>query len=125
MTGVPNTDINSSPAGTSDDTESSVNSGDSGTYNGASNIDILGGWACGSPLWYREHAEAGIESVSDSLISDKNVYLISEKNADMSWITDYYTGIGKTVKVEKTDDISGAYGVYKILESSSDQAANM
>ena len=115
--GVPNTDINSSPAGTSDDTESSVNSGDSGTYNGASNIDILGGWACGSPLWYKKHAEAGIESVSDSLISDKNVYLISEKNADMSWITDYYTGIGKTVKVKKTDDISGAYGVYKILES--------
>ena len=86
------------------------------SYTGASNMDLLGGWACQSPLWYKKHEAAGIKSISDSLLSDKNVYLISENSADMTWIMDYYEGIGKDVSVDKTDDIGGAYGVYKVSE---------
>lgn len=81
---------------------------------GMSNYDILGGWACGSPLWRKKLANAGIQDVSDSLISGGNVYLISENSEDLSWLTDYYAGTGIKAGVEKTDDINSSYGVYRV-----------
>ena len=43
---------------------------------GYANYDILGGWMCGSPLYYDKLRRYGITSVQEALIERGNVYLI-------------------------------------------------
>ena len=81
--------------------------------NSPSNHDIMGGWASKSPLYYDKLKANGFESMEKALLED-NVYVVSKKSNDVDWISDYYGDKGYEVTVEKTDEVAGAFIIYKV-----------
>lgn len=85
---------------------------------GYANYDILGGWMCGSPLYYDKLRRQGIETVHEALLDQDHAYLImSDGQAaeeGFAWISDFYNEKGIAVTVEKTDRIGREYAVYQI-----------
>lgn len=86
---------------------------------GYANYDILGGWMCGSPLYYDKLRRYGITSVQEALIGQENVYLIladqEVKERGLAWIEDCYAAQGIEIVAEKTDRIGEGYAVYRIM----------
>ncbi|MDE6882081.1 MAG: hypothetical protein K2P48_03075 [Lachnospiraceae bacterium] len=86
---------------------------------GYANYDILGGWMCGSPLYYDKLRRYGITSVQEALIGQENVYLIladqEVKERGLAWIEDCYAAQGIETVAEKTDRIGEGYAVYRIM----------
>ncbi|WP_130837355.1 hypothetical protein [Lachnoclostridium sp. Marseille-P6806] len=78
------------------------------------NYDLAGGWVCGSPLWRKKLAALGCEDMASALISGDTVFFVIETGGDMSWLTDWYEFRGISVMPEKTDEIGGAWEVYRI-----------
>ncbi len=85
---------------------------------GYANYDIMGGWMCGSPLYYDKIGRYGIESVHEALLGQENVYLIlSDQEAQergFAWILDFYAEQGVAVVVERTDTIGTEYAAYRV-----------
>ncbi len=85
---------------------------------GYANYDIMGGWMCGSPLYYDKIGRYGIGSVHEALLGQENVYLIlSDQEAQergVAWIVDFYAEQGVRVVVERTDTIGTGYASYRI-----------
>lgn len=88
--------------------------------NTLSNYDILGGWNCKSPSWKEKLERYGIDSASDALVYQDNVFLImSDKEAadqGFDWIIDYYAEQGIAVSVRQSDVINESYAVYEIIQ---------
>lgn len=84
------------------------------------NYDILGGWMCGSPLYYEKIGRYGMESAQKGLLEQDNVYLImSDAEAaqqGFGWIEDCYAAKGTPVTVETVDRIGERYAVYRIRQ---------
>ena len=85
------------------------------------NLEMLGGWIAKSPLYYKKMANFGIDSVENSLIYNKNVYIIQEKDYisyetsyPFEWLVLYYEQKGENVEVVKTDLIIDNIEVYKV-----------
>ena len=95
---------------------------DSSVSRKMSNYDIMGGWACRSPLWDKKLAAAGIADAEQSVVSDSRVYIISEESADMTWLSDFYRDRGINVSIKRKAEINGTYGVYKIMISGKEKA---
>lgn len=91
---------------------------DGGGYEYA-NYDIMGGWMCGSPLYYDKIGHYGITSVQDALLTQDNVYLLmSDAEAveqGFGWIVDYYGAQGIRVMVDKKDTVGDGYAVYQVV----------
>ena len=89
------------------------------TGRGYANYDILGGWMCGSPLYYDKLRRYGITSVQEALIERGNVYLIladqEVKERGLAWIEDCYAARGIETVAEQTDRIGEGYAVYRIM----------
>jgi hypothetical protein len=81
--------------------------------NRESNHDIMGGWASKSPLYYDKLADNGFESMEKALLED-GVYVVAKESSDVSWIGEYYEDKGKAVNVEKVDQVTDAFMVYKV-----------
>ncbi len=81
--------------------------------NRESNHDIMGGWASKSPLYYDKLADNGFESMEKALLED-GVYVVAKESSDVSWISEYYEDKGKAVNVEKVDQVTDAFMVYKV-----------
>ncbi len=87
---------------------------DSSVSRRMSNYDIMGGWACGSPLWYKKLAACGMTDAGQAIVKDSRVRIISEESTDLTWLSDFYRDRGLDVSVTRTDEINGIYGVYKV-----------
>lgn len=83
--------------------------------NSLTNYDIMGGWACKSPLYRKKLKNFGIDIMEDALISMDNVYVIAEKDNDMLWLYGYYEEQGIQIAVEKVDEIKNDMYVYDII----------
>lgn len=85
---------------------------------GYANYDILGGWMCGSPLYYDKLRRQGIETVHEAFLDRDCAYLImSDGQAaeeGFAWIEEFYEEKGIAVAVRKTDAIGEGYSVYQI-----------
>lgn len=85
---------------------------------GYANYDIMGGWMCGSPLYYDKLRRQGIETVHEALLEQDHAYLImsDEQAAEegLAWIEEFYDEKGIAVTVRKTDEIGGRYSVYQV-----------
>lgn len=88
--------------------------------NTFANYDILGGWMNKSPLYQEKMAQYAIDSVTDALLHQDNVYLImSDKEAaeqGFDWMIDYYADKGITVSVIRRDTINENYAVYEVKQ---------
>lgn len=87
--------------------------------NDYANYDIMGGWMCGSPLYYEKIRQYGIESAQEALLEQDNVYLIiSDSEAEeqgFEWLEKCYDAGGVSAAVRKTDTIENGYAVYQVL----------
>ena len=88
-----------------------------GVDNSFANHDIMGGWACKSPLYYKKLKAAGFTSMQDAIISDDNVYVVSKTVNDIGWLKDYYKDKGFNVDITKVDLVADVFVVYKVSES--------
>lgn len=82
--------------------------------NSIDNYDIMGGWACKSPLQRKKFAKFGLEDMEQALREKENVYFVRQKEEDMQWLLDYYKGHGTPVKVTLTDTVAEVFEVYKV-----------
>lgn len=85
--------------------------------NSLANYDIMGGWVCKSPLYYEKLERFDISTMESSLLDNDNVYFISAKDKDISWLIAYYKSKGFSVYVEQVDSIGDIYGVYQLRNS--------
>lgn len=84
--------------------------------NTLNNYDIMGGWACKSPLYRKKLENFGIDAMEEGLVSMENVYYVQETGADTGWLTDYYKDRGREVVLEQVEAPITEFEIYKIGE---------
>ena len=82
--------------------------------NSLDNYDIMGGWACKSPLWRKKLSLFGIEDPAKALIEREDVYYVQEAGADMSWLGRYYEEMGVKISVERAEAVGDAFEIYRL-----------
>ena len=88
--------------------------------NTAANYDIMGGWACKSPVWRKKLERFQIDSVSDGLLHRDGVYVIQKdglQDGSTEWLAAYYAEQGIAVEIERIDTIIEKYSVYRVREA--------
>ncbi len=82
--------------------------------NSLDNYDIMGGWACKSPLWRKKLSLFGIEDPAKALIEREDVYYVQEAGADMSWLGRYYEEMGVKISAERAEAVGDAFEIYRL-----------
>lgn len=88
--------------------------------NTAANYDIMGGWACKSPVWRKKLERFQIDSVSDGLLHRDGVYVIQKdglQDGSTEWLAAYYAEQGIAVEIERIDTVIEKYSVYRVREA--------
>lgn len=93
--------------------------------NSLDNYDIMGGWACKSPLQRKKLSAFGIENMEQALKDKENVYFVRKKTEDMQWLTAYYEDHGTPVKVTLADTAADVFEIYRVEEAQKDMDKNM
>lgn len=87
--------------------------------NSLDNYDIMGGWACKSPLQRKKLAAFSIVSMEQALKDREDVYFVRKTSEDMQWLYEYYEGHGTPVDTVLVDVIAGEFEVYSVAERDS------
>lgn len=82
--------------------------------NSIDNYDIMGGWACKSPIQRKKLAAFGIENMEQALKDQENVYFVRKVSEDMQWLSEYYEGHDTPVKITLVKKIAGLFEVYEV-----------
>lgn len=92
--------------------------------NRISNYDIMGGWACKSPLMEKKYAYYQIDSMERALLERNDVFVIVRiEEPDTlplakDWIPEYYSDKGVMVEWRKVDSIYAedreVFGIYEV-----------
>ena len=82
--------------------------------NSLDNYDIMGGWACKSPLQRKKLAAFGIENMEQALRDKENVYFVRKNTEDMEWLAAYYEDHGTPVKVSLADTVADVFEIYRV-----------
>lgn len=85
-----------------------------GVDNSLDNYDIMGGWACKSPLQKKKLALFGIENMEQALKDQENVYFVRKSSEDMQWLFDYYEGHGTPVEAQKIATVAKEFEIYGV-----------
>lgn len=86
--------------------------------NTLANYDILGGWACKSPLQEKKLAAFGITDIEQALREEEHIYFVKNTAEDMQWLFRYYEGHGTPVKAALLATISDTFEIYQISPAS-------
>lgn len=82
--------------------------------NSLDNYDIMGGWACKSPLQRKKMAAFGIDNMEQALRDSDNVFFVRKTSEDMKWLTAYYEGHGTPVETRLVDTVAGIFEIYAV-----------
>ena len=85
--------------------------------NSLDNYDIMGGWACKSPLWKKKLAAFDIESMEQALKDRENVYFVRKKSEDMDWLPAYYEGHGTPIETKLVKQMAD-FEIYAVSDRS-------
>lgn len=85
--------------------------------NSLDNYDIMGGWACKSPLWKKKLAAFDIESMEQALKDRGNVYFVRKKSEDMDWLPAYYEGHGTPIETKLVKQMAD-FEIYAVSDRS-------
>lgn len=85
--------------------------------NSLANYDIMGGWACKSPLWQKKLASFGIRNMEEALVARNDVYYVQETGADTGWICDYYADHDMEITLTLADTVGEEFEIYRIQEA--------
>ncbi len=86
--------------------------------NSLDNYDIMGGWACKSPLQRKKLKLFGIENMESALKDREDVFFVRKSSEDMQWIFDYYEGHGTPVEAQLVDKVADVFEIYAVSEIS-------
>lgn len=90
------------------------------------NLELLGGWACKSPLDREKLQNLGLDTrtefssgtgLFDNLLRKNLVYVAVETGSDMAWLADFYASKGVQVQVIRADVIGESWEIYTVQES--------
>lgn len=82
--------------------------------NSLDNYDIMGGWACKSPLWKKKLAAFGIDSMEQALKDREDVYFVRKTSEDMEWLCAYYEEHGTPVEAVLEKTVAGEFEIYSV-----------
>lgn len=82
--------------------------------NSMDNYDIMGGWACKSPIWRKKLAAFGIKNVEEALVMQTGVYYVQETGAPTRWLYDYYEDQGMEILLEPVEEPLEEFEIYRI-----------
>lgn len=82
--------------------------------NSLDNYDIMGGWACKSPLQRKKFAVFGIENMEHALREMDNVYFVRKSGEDMEWLAKYYEGHKTPIRTERIAVIAEVFEIYEV-----------
>ena len=82
--------------------------------NSLANYDIMGGWACKSPLWRKKLSAFGIENMEEALTGRSDVYYVQEKGADTGWLSEYYEDHGVSISLTLADTVDDSFEIYSV-----------
>lgn len=83
--------------------------------NSLANYDIMGGWACKSPLWRKKLSAFGIQNMEEALTDRSDIYYVQEKGADTGWLSDYYEDHGVSVSLRLADTAADSFEIYSVV----------
>ena len=82
--------------------------------NSMDNYDIMGGWACKSPIWKKKLAAFGIENMEEALVLQTGVYYVQETGASTRWLYDYYEDQGMEIRLEPAEEPLEEFEIYRV-----------
>jgi hypothetical protein len=88
-----------------------------GRSNDEYDHDLLGGWACKSPLSAKKLKLRGFDSYQQALLSE-GVYFVQNLDEDTDWLTQYYADKGQQVTVVRKDKVAEVFGIYEVRKVS-------
>lgn len=91
--------------------------------NSLANYDIMGGWACKSPLQRKKLAAFGISNMEEALLTQDNVYYVQEKGADTKWLIRYYRDHGREITLIQEKALAG-FEIYSLQETAEGKAVS-
>ncbi|MBR5798659.1 MAG: hypothetical protein IKY23_01215 [Lachnospiraceae bacterium] len=84
--------------------------------NSLDNYDIMGGWACKSPLWKSKLRNFGIRDMQSALLSGDGIYYVQRTGKDTGWLVEYYAGQGKEITLEAVAEPVEEFEIYRMRE---------
>lgn len=78
------------------------------------NYDLMGGWACKSPLFMKKLKQAGYASMLEAVLREENCRVVSHADRPLKWLEDYCLAQGYRVSAVKCDKIDKIWVVYDI-----------
>lgn len=91
--------------------------------NSLANYDIMGGWACKSPLQRKKLAAFGISNMEEALLTQDNVYYVQENGADTKWLIRYYRDHGREITLIREKVLAG-FEIYSLQETAEGKAVS-
>ena len=91
--------------------------------NSLANYDIMGGWACKSPLQRKKLAAFGISNMEETLLTQDNVHYVQEKGADTKWLIRYYRDHGREITLIREKALAG-FEIYSLQETAEGKAVS-
>lgn len=91
--------------------------------NSLANYDIMGGWACKSPLQRKKLAAFGISNMEEALLTQDNVHYVQEKGADTKWLIRYYRDHGRKITLIREKALAG-FEIYSLQETAEGKAVS-
>lgn len=82
--------------------------------NSLDNYDIMGGWACKSPLQRKKLKLFDIDNMEQALKDKENVYFVRKCSEDMQWLKAYYEGHGTPVEVTLVETVADEFEIYAV-----------
>ncbi|MCM1125413.1 MAG: hypothetical protein NC429_02990 [Lachnospiraceae bacterium] len=82
--------------------------------NSLDNYDIIGGWACKSPLWAKKLAVFGITDVEQALREREDVFFVRKISEDMDWLPAYYEERRTPVETKLVETVAGEFEIYQV-----------
>lgn len=76
----------------------------------ADNVIRLGSWIQNSPLEYKHNDKLGVSSIAESVVLEKDVYLIQSAENDLWWLECYLEDNSENKKAEVVEEISTPNG---------------
>lgn len=82
--------------------------------NSLDNYDIMGGWACKSPLYRKKLAAFGMNSMEEALPTERHVYYVQKVGKDTEWLYQYYEQHGINVMLNRVDAPVADFEIYQL-----------
>lgn len=89
--------------------------------NSMDNYDIMGGWACKSPIWRKKLAAFGIENMEEALVTRQDVYYVQETGAETEWLVRYYADQGQTITLKPVEEPLEEFEIYRLAEETANE----